>query len=83
MRLRISQPRARRAEVARPRRERRRAFYRPPTARRSRRQLRTSKGPERLNKDIKRHTGVPMLLPNESFLLWVASAVICGIRDDW
>jgi transposase-like protein len=52
-----------------------------PTA--HRRRLRTTNGLERLNKEIKRRTRVATLFLNEASLLWLASAVLSEISDDW
>ena len=48
-----------------------------------RRRLRTTSGLERLNKEIKRRTGVATIFPNEVSLLRLASAVLSEISDDW
>ena len=48
-----------------------------------RKRLRTNNGLERLNKEIKRRTGVAALFPNEASLLRLVSAVLSEISDDW
>ena len=48
-----------------------------------RRRFRTTSGLERLNKEIKRRTGVATIFPNEVSLLRLASAVLSEISDDW
>ena len=47
------------------------------------RKLRTTNGLERLNKEIKRRTGVATLFPNEASLLRLVSAVFSEISDEW
>jgi putative transposase len=47
-----------------------------------RRRLRTNNGVERLNKEIKRHTRVATLFPNEASLLRLVSAVLSEISND-
>ena len=42
-----------------------------------------STGLERLNKEIKRHTRVATLFPNEASVLRLVSAVLSEIGDDW
>jgi transposase-like protein len=48
-----------------------------------RRRLRTNHGLERLNKEIKRHTRVATLFPNEASLLRLVSEVLSEISNDW
>jgi transposase-like protein len=45
--------------------------------------MRTSNSIERLNREIKRRTGVASIFPNEASLLRLASAVLMEIDDDW
>ncbi|NOY29760.1 MAG: hypothetical protein GXP28_06160 [Planctomycetes bacterium] len=48
-----------------------------------RRRLRTSNMLERLNKEIKRHTRVATLFPNEASLLRLVSAVLTEVDEEW
>jgi putative transposase len=48
-----------------------------------RRRLRTSNARERVNLELKRHTRVASLFPNEASLLRLVSALLCEIANEW
>ena len=48
-----------------------------------RRLLRTTNGVERVNREVKRHTQVASIFPNEASCLRLVSALLMEISDDW
>ncbi len=45
--------------------------------------IRTTNGLERLNREIRRRTGVASLLPNDASCLRLVTAVVMEISEDW
>ena len=48
-----------------------------------RRGIRTANGPERLNQEIKRRTGVVRIFPNRQACLRLVSALAVGQSEEW
>ncbi|MFJ3970389.1 transposase [Streptomyces parvus] len=50
---------------------------------RHRAKTRSTNPPERINREVKRRTGVVQVFPNDDALLWLITAVLFELHDEW